>query len=213
VAPLPAPEARKVNLVKGPNIRSLPELDPLPDAMELPVLLKVRDNVSTDEIMPAGQRVLPYRSNIPAIAEFVFSQVDETYPARARAVLGGHCVVGGTNYGQGSSREHAAIAPRYLGLRVVIAKDYARIHWQNLPNFGVLPLTFADPSAYDAVDRGDVLAFEGLRAQLAAGPGIVATNLTGAAPLALTHDLSERQVEMVLGGGLINVFRNRLKAD
>ena len=213
VAPLPPEEARRVELVKGPNIVSLPELDPLPDAMELPVLLKVGDNVSTDEIMPAGQRVLPYRSNVPAIAEFVFTQIDETYPARAKEAAGGHCVVGGSNYGQGSSREHAAIAPRYLGLRVVIARDYARIHWQNLPNFGVLPLRFADPSDYARVDRGDVLAFEGLRTAIASGDRVVARNVTKGAEIALTHDLSERQVEMILEGGLINWFRlSRSKA-
>jgi aconitate hydratase len=210
VPPLPADEAKNVTLIKGPNIHSLPELDALPDTMELPVLLKVGDNISTDEIMPAGQRVLPLRSNIPAIAEFVFSQIDDTYPARAREAPGGHCVVGGTNYGQGSSREHAAIAPRYLGLRVVVAKDYARIHWQNLPNFGVLPLSFADPGDYDRVAQGDVLVFEGLRDGLAGGGDIVARNASQRSTVALAHEMSQRQIEMVLAGGLINVFRSRL---
>ncbi len=210
VPPLPTGEAKDVALIKGPNIKSLPEFDPLPDSLELPVLLKVGENISTDEIMPAGQKVLPYRSNIPAIAEFVFAQIDETYPSRARETLGGHCLVGGTNYGQGSSREHAAIAPRYLGLRVVVAKDYARIHWQNLPNFGVLPMSFADPADYDGVDQGDVLAFEGLRGALTGGGGIVARNVTKGSQVALSHDLSQRQIEMILAGGLINVFRSRL---
>jgi aconitate hydratase len=210
VAPLPMEEARAVTLVKSPNIVSLPELDPLPDAMALPVLLKVGDNISTDEIMPAGQRVLPFRSNIPAIADFVFSQIDETYPERTKQEPGGHCVVGGTNYGQGSSREHAAIAPRYLGLRVVVTKNYARIHWQNLPNFGVLPLSFVDVTDYHLVDQGDVLAFDGVRGALEAGGAILARNLTKGVDLTLTHDLSERQIEMILAGGLINVFRHRL---
>ena len=207
VAPLTVDEAKNVALIKSPNIVSLPELDPLPDAMELPVLLKVADNVSTDEIMPAGQRVLPYRSNIPAIAEFVFAQVDETYPGRAKAIPGGHCVVGGTNYGQGSSREHAAVAPRYLGLRVVIAKDYARIHWQNLPNFGVLPLSFADAADYGKVERDDVLVFDGLRRAITTGDSVVVRNATKGAEIVLRHELSDRQVEMILAGGLINLFR------
>lgn len=207
VPPLPEDEARQVKLIKGPNIVSLPELDPLPDVLEIPVLLKVGDNVSTDEIMPAGQRVLPFRSNILAIAEFVYTQIDDTYPARARQAAGGHCVVGGSNYGQGSSREHAAIAPRYLGLRVVIATDYARIHWQNLPNFGVLPLSFADAGDYERVEQGDVLVFDGLRRAISSGDRVVVRNSTKGAELTLRHDLSERQVEMVLAGGLINLFR------
>lgn len=207
VAPLPVDEAKNVALIKSPNIVSLPELDPLPDAMELPVLLKVADNISTDEIMPAGQRVLPYRSNIPAIAEFVYSQIDETYPSRAKAAQSGHCVVGGTNYGQGSSREHAAIAPRYLGLRVVIAKDYARIHWQNLPNFGVLPLSFADATDYAGVEQDDVLVFDGLRRAITTGDRVLVRNATKGAEIVLRHELSDRQVEMISVGGLINLFR------
>ncbi|MGI8707726.1 MAG: aconitate hydratase, partial [Actinomycetota bacterium] len=134
----PPESGEGVDLIKGPNISSLPDLEPLPDDMEIEVLLKVGDGISTDEIMPAGQRVLPYRSNIPEISEFTYIQIDDSYPERARAAKGGHAVVGGGNYGQGSSREHAAIAPRYLGLRVVIAKNFARIHWQNLVNFGIL---------------------------------------------------------------------------
>ncbi|MDQ3029859.1 MAG: aconitate hydratase, partial [Actinomycetota bacterium] len=153
VAPLAPDVAVKEELVKGPNISSLPDFDPLPDEFSAPVLLKVGDNVSTDEIMPAGQKVLPYRSNIPKISEFVYYQVDETYVERAKAADGGHFIVGGDNYGQGSSREHAAIAPRYLGLKAVIAKSYARIHWQNLANFGIVGLQFADPVDYDRIER------------------------------------------------------------
>src|SRR5947209_3165588 len=167
---VPPPESSgDVELVKGPNIASLPDFEPLPDRIEGPVLLKVGDNVSTDEIMPAGQRVLPFRSNIPKMAEFAFDVVDETYPRRASDVrdAGGHFVVGGENYGQGSSREHAAIAPRFLGLRAVIAKNFARIHWQNLVNFGILPLELADPADYDRVEQGDVLVLDGIREALA----------------------------------------------
>ncbi|MBV8161972.1 MAG: aconitate hydratase, partial [Acidimicrobiia bacterium] len=163
---VPPPDSGEgVELVKGPNIASLPDFEPLPDRLEGPVLLKVGDNVSTDEIMPAGQRVLPFRSNIPKMAEFVFDAVDESFPQRALDVrdAGGHLVVGGENYGQGSSREHAAIAPRFLGLRAVIAKSFARIHWQNLVNFGILPLEFADPADYDRIVQGGVLVLDGLR--------------------------------------------------
>ena len=148
--------SRKVELTKGPNIVSLPALDPLPMEVRLPVLLIVGDNVSTDEIMPAGARVLPFRSNIPAISEFVFERIDPDYHKRAARSrnAGGHIVIGGHNYGQGSSREHAAIAPRFLGPRVVIAQSFARIHWQNLINFGVLPLTLVDPESQEVATKG-----------------------------------------------------------
>ncbi len=215
-APLPPDAAVKEELVKGPNISSLPDFDPLPDAVELPVLLKVGDNVSTDEIMPAGQRVLPFRSNIPAIAEFVYYQVDESYVARAkqRTHPGGHAIVGGDNYGQGSSREHAAIAPRYLGLRVVIARSYARIHWQNLANFGILALEFADPGDYERINRDDVLALSGVHAALTGDDRTVTVaNTTKDERYVLRHRLSPRQAEMVLAGGLIAVFRRRLEAQ
>src|SRR5687767_8350688 len=139
VPPLPVEEAYHVTLQRGPNIASLPMLNGLPDRLELPVLLKVGDDVSTDAIMPAGARALPFRSNIPKIAEFAFDMVDRTYCQRAKELEGtdGHAVVGGSNYGQGSSREHAALAPRYLGLRAVLARGFARIHGQNLVNFGI----------------------------------------------------------------------------
>ena len=208
--PPPLAEARNIELVKGPNIASLPIFDPLPDALEVPVLLKVGDDISTDEIMPAGARVLPFRSNIPKIADFVYEQVDESYVQRARDT-GDHAIVGGENYGQGSSREHAALAPRHLGLRVVIARDYARIHWQNLVNFGVLPLTFADASDYDRLDKGDTLTLENLRQSLADSDTIEATTGNGKT-LKLKHQLSPRQVEVLLAGGLINWMRERQAA-
>jgi aconitate hydratase len=200
-----------IELIKGPNISSLPDFDPLPDEMRLEVLMKVGDNVSTDEIMPAGQRVLPYRSNIPKISEFTFVQIDDTYPERAGAARGAHAVVGGSNYGQGSSREHAAIAPRYLGLRVVVAKNFARIHWQNLVNFGILPLEFTDESDFDSIEQGDVLVFEDLRASLDGGSREIAVeNQSGGHGYALRHRLSPRQTKMILAGGLIPFFRKRL---
>jgi aconitate hydratase len=214
----PPADGASVELEKGPNIVSLPEFDPLPESVEGPVLLKVGDDVSTDEIMPAGARVLPYRSNIPAIADFVFDAIDETYPTRAKKVLaegggrGTHFVVGGDNYGQGSSREHAAIAPRFLGLRAVLAKQFARIHWQNLVNFAVLPLTFTDPADYDRIAAGDDLAIAGVRDQIQAGSIVTVQNRTRGEAYDLRHQLSDRQVEIVLTGSLISVIREREKA-
>jgi aconitate hydratase len=209
----PPESGKNVELLKGPNIASLPDFEPLPDHIEGPVLLKVGDNVSTDEIMPAGERVLPFRSNIPKMAEFVFDGVDETFPRRALEVrdAGGHVVVGGENYGQGSSREHAAIAPRFLGLRAVVAKYFARIHWQNLVNFGILPLEFADENDYDRVEQGDVLVLEGLHEALGAKDRtVVAENSTKGERYQLRHRLSPRQVEVILAGGLIPIFKARL---
>jgi len=207
-APLPPDKAREVELRKGPNIKSLPDFEGLPDAFELPIALKVGDNISTDEIMRAGAEVLPYRSNIPAIAEFVYDVVDSDYPRRARE-SGDHIIIGGTNYGQGSSREHAAIAPRYLGLRVVIATGFARIHWQNLVNFGVLPLTFADNEDLNRLEQGDKLAFKDLHTTLEKNETITARSGNSGESIQLRHDLSSRQVEVLRAGGLINWMRNR----
>jgi len=203
VPPPPEAEARKQELVKGPNIASLPDFDPLPGDLEATVELKAGDNISTDEILPAGARVLPLRSNIPAISQFTFAQLDPDYAKRAAERDGPHAVLAGENYGQGSSREHAVIAPRYLGLRVVIAKSFARIHGQNLANFGILPLQFTDPGDYDRLGQGDVLTFTGLREQLSAGQPVVATTSRGGHEMALSHQLSGRQIEMVLAGGRI----------
>jgi aconitate hydratase len=204
VAPLDAEQARHVELVKGPNISSLPELSPLPDEVEAPVLLKVGDNISTDEISPAGARALPFRSNIPKLAMFSFTQIDESYPERAQQAEGtGHIVVGGENYGQGSSREHAAIAPRYLGLRAVIAKSFARIHWQNLANYGVVALEFENPGDYATIDQGDTLHIQQLRDALANKDTLQVDNLTKKSTFTVRHRLSPRQVQDVLAGGLI----------
>jgi aconitate hydratase len=214
VAPLPEEEARQVELIKGPNISSLPELEPIPDALELPVLLKVGDDISTDEISPAGGRALPFRSNIPRISEFAFEAVDGSYVERAGRVReqGGHALIGGENYGQGSSREHAALAPRYLGLRVVIAKSFARIHWQNLVNFGILPLTFADPADYDRIDRDDVLRITGVHDTSKRDDRIDAELAGKSVRIALRHDLSPRQIDLLLAGGVINWLRGGRKS-
>ncbi len=211
IPPLPLEEARRVTLEKGPNIASLPELDELADRLELPVLLKVGDNISTDSIMPAGARVLPYRSNIPKIAEFAFDMVDQTYYQRAKmlAETDGHAVVGGLNYGQGSSREHAALAPRYLGLRVVLARGFARIHEQNLVNFGIVPLTFLDPAEYDQIESGDVLVFDDLKKKVRQSRVLI-ENRHRKHTFEARHGLSPRQVEILLAGGLINWVKKQL---
>jgi aconitate hydratase len=201
-SPLPPDQSAAVDLVKAPSIGSLPGFDALPESLELPVAIKVGDDVSTDEIMPAGARALPYRSNIAKLAEFAFGRTDEDYPERARKA-GQHALVGGTNYGQGSSREHAAIVPRYLGLRLVIARSYARIHWQNLVNFGVLPLEFADPADYDDVHTGDQLVIDDARNALGGGAELTVRNTSTGKDYQARHRLSPRQVKVVLAGGLI----------
>jgi len=200
-----APPAREialgVSLVKGPNIASLPALAPPPDEIELPVLLELGDDVSTDEILPAGARVLPYRSNIEAISRFSFEPLDATYAERARGRA--HAIVAGKNYGQGSSREHAALAPAHLGLRVVLAESFARIHMQNLVNFGVLPLVVTSA----APRRDDVLRVRGLRE---ATPAI--ENVTRGERVEVRCDLSKRQREIFLAGGVLAWMRARLPA-
>jgi aconitate hydratase len=209
MAPLEETEARKAELVKGPTIASLPDLDAFPDKLELPILLKVGDDISTDEIMPAGARILPYRSNIPRISDFVYEIVDPTYAARAfeQKLEGGHAIIGGDNYGQGSSREHAALAPRYLGLRLVIAKSFARIHRKNLINYGILPLTFDDPSAYDDIQNGDKVVLALIRKQFAENDKLEVHVPKKDLVLTASHDLTQHMIEVLLSGGLTNWIR------
>ncbi|RZI39988.1 aconitate hydratase [Herbaspirillum sp. HC18] len=208
--PLPREETLHVPLIKGPNIASLPTFQPLPDVIEVPILLKVGNDISTDEIMPAGLRVLPYRSNIPRIADFSFDVIDPTYAERAMKQTGGHVVVGGSNYGQGSSREHAALGPEYLGLRAVLAKGFARIHAQNLVNFGVLPLTFVDPADYDRIEAGEMLRMEALRSAIENGHELLIENVTRRQRFRVRHGMSPRQVQLMLRGGLINWMKEQL---
>ena len=211
VAPLPPEQARRVELEKGPNIHGLPVLPPIPDRLAVPVLLELPDDVSTDEILPAGARVLPFRSNVEQISRFAFEPIDPSYPSRARDTRAtGHAIVAGRNYGQGSSREHAALAPRYLGLRVVIAVQFARIHRSNLINFGVLPLTFANPDDRGQLHLGDVLELDDLHRALRAGRRISIGLRGRAASLEVVHDLSPRETEILLAGGLIPLMRGRL---
>ena len=214
-APLPLAEASQVELVKGENISSLPMFDPLADRIEAPVALVVGDDISTDEILPAGAKVLPFRSNIPLLARFTFDQVDETYAARTDETRdsSGHIIIAGANYGQGSSREHAAITPRFLGLRAVLAVSFARIHWQNLANFGVLALQFADSTDHARIQRDDVLVLEGIREALAKGTEITVHNTTRDEHYATVQNFSKRQVDMLLAGGLISWLQERQAAE
>ncbi len=196
-------EAAQVSIVRGPNIAPLPRRGPLEATVAGPVLLKLGDNITTDHIMPAGAKVLPLRSNVPAIAEYVFERVDPAFPKRAKEA-GGGVLVGGTNYGQGSSREHAALAPMYLGVRAVLARSFARIHRANLVNFGILPLLLDPPTGYDAIEAGDDLVIESVREQLTAGRGVKVRNSTQGTTIAARHDLTPREREVLLAGGLLN---------
>lgn len=200
IAPLPAAEAEAAEVLRGPNIKPFPETSPLDDHIEAAVILKVGDNITTDHIMPAGSKVLPYRSNIPKISEFCFSVVDETFAARAKEAGKGF-IVGGSNYGQGSSREHAALAPLYLGIKAVIAKSFARIHAANLVNAGILPLIFENPDDYDEVKQGDMLRLENVRAALGDDRIILHA---GDKNIPLRMELAERQKEVLLAGGLLD---------
>ena len=208
---VPPPQFKdKIELEKGPNIQPLPGFDPLPDTLRGPVLLKVGDDISTDEILPAGAGVLPYRSNIPEISKFAFSRIDQTYYDRAiQHQKQISFVVAGINYGQGSSREHAVIGPRYLGLRTVLANKFARIHWQNLINFGILPLTFSDPDDWDKIEQGDILTISDARNAIQAGTRLTVINERTGETYTVEHTMSARQVEMVLEGSLINLVRKK----
>jgi len=205
IFPLPAEEARGVEIITGPNIVPFPAFDALPDELTAEVIIKVGDNISTDTIMPAGNKVLPFRSNIPAISRFVFEQLDPEFPARAQA-KGNGVVVGGENYGQGSSREHAALAPRHLGIRVKLAKSFARIHKANLINFGILPLTFKDPADYDLLNQGDTVTFPGLRSLVADGATEIPVRV-GSREIVTLLQVSERERQDLLAGGTLNYVR------
>jgi len=205
----PTVAEEEVLLEKGPNIKPLPEFAPLPDSLHGPVLIKVADNISTDEIMPAGAGVLPFRSNIPEISKFTFSRIDASYYDRATARRRRDSfAIGGYNYGQGSSREHAVLGPRHLGLRAVIAKSFARIHRQNLINFGILPLTFIDPDDWDRIDRDDTLEIPDVRSSIQNGNRLGIINRTKNETYSTEHFMTSRQVEMVLSGSLINMVQN-----
>lgn len=196
-------------LRKGPNISTLPDFEE-PSDFEVPVILKMGDNISTDEILKAGANVLPFRSNIPEISKFAFIVVDENFYDKAMKTKedkGGHIVVAGENYAQGSSREHAAIAPRYLGQKAVLAKSYARIGWQNLANFGIVPLEFTNPDDYDKIDEGDHLRIDNVQEQIKQREGIEVVNVTKDITIRAHHTLSGRQLQALLDGSVINTYK------
>ena len=195
-------------LRKGPNVKSLPEFEEVPESITGPVLMKVGDDISTDEIMPAGSEVLPYRSNIPKISEWVFDQIEQGFYERAEDAGAPWLAVGGSNYGQGSSREHAALAPYHLGMRAALAVSYARIHWQNLVNFGIVPLEFTDREDYEAIEQGDELELPDVRAEMQEGSEVTVRNATQETEFTAEHTLSPRQVDVVLQGGLIEDYKN-----
>lgn len=198
--PAPAEKAAEVAIVRGPNIKEFPESHPIGDVIAAPLMLKVGDNITTDHIMPAGAKILPYRSNIPHLSQYCFGVCDETFPARAKAA-GQSIVVGGSNYGQGSSREHAALVPLYLGVRAVIAKSFARIHAANLINAGILPLTFAVPADYDRLEQGEALEITGIDDGLKNG---TFTLKAGDKTIVLTGSFTQRQADILKAGGLLN---------
>ena len=207
----PAPDGQNVEIFFGPNIIPPPTVNPLAESLHGAVLLKLGDNFSTDDILPGGNDVLPLRSNIPAISEYTFRYVDHTFPERARKAGGGF-LVGGENWGQGSSREHAAIAPMFLGVKAVLARSYARIHESNLVNFGVVPLCFTDPRDYESIQQGDELEMRDIRAAIAAGRPVVVRNKTRNAEYAVAPKLSPRQIQMLLAGGLTNCLKRKWAA-
>ncbi len=201
LAPAPEAEADSVEVLRGPNIKEFPKCYPQEDSLTAPLVLKVGDNITTDHIMPAGAKILPYRSNIPHLSQFCFGVCDKTFPERAKAA-GQSIVVGGSNYGQGSSREHAALVPLYLGVRAVIAKSFARIHAANLINAGIMPLTFADPADYDALNQGDTLSLADVYAGMDSGT-VTLTDETTGKTIALKADFTDRQKAILKAGGLL----------
>ncbi len=199
----PAPDPSRVEVIKGPNIKELPKRGPIDNILEGTVLIKLKDNISTDDIMPAGTKVLAFRSNIPAISRFTFEHLDPDFVKRAKEKNGGF-IIAGNNYGQGSSREHAALGPMYLGVKAVLAKSFARIHRVNLINAGILPLTIEYEPGYDQLEQGDLLRIEALREALTSGKPITVTNLTKGNQIRVSAQLTPREVGIVLAGSLLN---------
>ena len=206
--PAPPEEAASVEVLRGPNIKPIPVGVAPAETLTAPLVLKVGDNITTDHIMPAGAKILPYRSNVPKLAEFCFTVCDPTFPERAKRA-GEGIIVGGANYGQGSSREHAALVPLYLGIRAVIAKSFARIHMANLINFGIVPLTFADPDDYDRLDEGDTLRIADFRGAVGSRDTVMLTDDTTGREVLLRLDFTERQREILLAGGLLHYTKER----
>lgn len=210
VPPVDEKDMDSVEILRGPNIKPFPETAPLEETISVPCSLKVGDNITTDHIMPAGAKILPLRSNIPAISQHCFTVCDENFPKRAKE-LGSSIIVGGSNYGQGSSREHAALAPLYLGVKAVLVKSFARIHRANLVNAGILPLTFVNESDYDKISEGDKLELANIRADITAGKQeITLVNKTTGDNIPVLCELTERQKDIILAGGLLDYTRENL---
>jgi len=205
MAPLTPAESRQVEVLRGPNIVAFPQLADLPESWRGEVWLKTGDNVTTDDILPAGSQILPLRSNLPAISQFAFTRLDRGFPQRVQG-MGEGAIIGGENYGQGSSREHAALAPRYLGVRVKLVKSFARIHLANLINFGILPLTFENPGDYGLLGLGKTLELPGVRKLLLEGAERLPLKVDGQ-QIWVRADLSERQRQMIAVGGALNLAR------
>ncbi len=208
VPPVSEAEMDSVEVLRGPNIKPFPVAEPLAETIDARCSLKVGDNITTDHIMPAGAKILPLRSNIPEISKHCFAVCDESFPARALE-LGRSVIVGGSNYGQGSSREHAALAPLYLGVKAVLTKSFARIHMANLVNAGIVPMTFANEADYDRIDQMDELRIEKIGDQLKKGNVITVTDVTKGFTFQANVSLSDRQKEMLYAGGLLNYTKNK----
>ena len=206
--PAPESEMDQVEIQRGPNIKPFPVSQALPESIEKKAILKVGDNITTDHIMPAGAKILPFRSNIPYLSQFCFGVCDKEFPERCKAA-GGGIIIGGSNYGQGSSREHAALVPLYLGVKAVVAKSYARIHCANLANAGLIPLQFNDEADYDKIDQMDDLCLPHIRKELEAGTDVTMQDLTKGVEFRLTAMLTPRERQMVLAGGLLNYTKER----
>ena len=202
-------EADKVEVLYGPNIKPFPTTEKLPESITAKAILKVGDDITTDHIMPAGAKILPYRSNIPYLSQFCFAVCDKTFAERCKAE-GKGIIIGGANYGQGSSREHAALVPLYLGIKAVITKSFARIHCANLINAGILPLNFENEADYDKISQGDELSLPNIKEEIEAGKPVVLKNLTTGESYELKYDLSKRQKDIILAGGLLNYTRESL---
>lgn len=211
VPPIAEADMDSVEILRGPNIKPFPETSPLDASIDAGVSLKVGDNITTDHIMPAGAKILPLRSNIPAISQHCFTICDEQFPARAKE-MGKSIIVGGSNYGQGSSREHAALAPLYLGIKAVLVKSFARIHRANLINAGILPLTFVNEADYDAVSQGNELVLDNVRAEIEAGKSeLTVLNKTTGKEIPVLCELSGRTKDIILAGGLLDYTRESMK--
>lgn len=209
VPPASEEEMDSVEILRGPNIKPFPVTTPLDETIEAPCALKVGDNITTDHIMPAGAKILPLRSNIPAISMHCFTVCDKTFPERALS-LKQSIIVGGANYGQGSSREHAALAPLYLGVKAVLVQSFARIHRANLINAGILPLTFKNEADYEKIDQDDVLLLKDIRKTIENDGEIVVENVTKGIQIPVSCDLSGRSKDIILAGGLLNYTKQQL---